>query len=87
MTAPINPDAGGYPDDHSDTLLSISLTFAFFSLAVKSQIRESLINNKVNACPMAMRVAWHSSGTYDANKGTGGSGEWLHMVIITLDMR
>jgi catalase (peroxidase I) len=43
---------------------------------VKSQIREALINNKVNACPMAMRVAWHSSGTYDANQGTGGSGEW-----------
>lgn len=41
--------------------------------AVKSQIREALINNKVNACPMAMRVAWHSSGTFDANNGTGGS--------------
>ena len=43
-------------------------------VAVKSQIRQALINNKVNACPMAMRVAWHSSGTYDANNGTGGSG-------------
>jgi hypothetical protein len=34
--------------------------------AVKSEIRTALINKKVNACPMAMRVAWHSSGTYDA---------------------
>jgi len=32
-----------------------------------------LINLKSNACPMAMRVAWHASGTWDKNSGTGGS--------------
>mgnify|MGYP003385389921 FL=1 len=33
----------------------------------------ALINNKVNACPMAIRVAWHSSGTFDKHTGKGGS--------------
>lgn len=41
--------------------------------AVKSEIRAALINKKVNACPMAMRVAWHSSGTFDKTTRTGGS--------------
>lgn len=41
--------------------------------AVKTKIRSALINNKVNACPMAVRVAWHSCGTFDKNDSTGGS--------------
>jgi urate oxidase len=41
--------------------------------AIKSDIRTSLINMKSNACPMAMRVAWHASGTYDRFNQTGGS--------------
>jgi len=31
--------------------------------ALKSEIRRVLINQKANACPIAMRLAWHSSGT------------------------
>lgn len=30
--------------------------------ALKSEIRRVLINQKVNACPIAMRMAWHASG-------------------------
>jgi len=41
--------------------------------AIKSDIRSALINMKSNACPMAMRVAWHASGTWDRCSGTGGS--------------
>jgi urate oxidase len=41
--------------------------------AIKSDIRTALINMKSNACPMAMRVAWHASGTWDRSSGTGGS--------------
>ena len=29
--------------------------------SVTSDIRRSIINNKANACPMAVRLAWHAS--------------------------
>jgi hypothetical protein len=45
----------------------------FFKNSLKSDIRSSLINGKANACPMAVRIAWHASGTYDKNDGSGGS--------------
>eukprot|EP00041_Stephanoeca_diplocostata_P005945 m.71658 g.71658 ORF g.71658 m.71658 type:complete len:399 (+) comp16088_c0_seq1:100-1296(+) len=41
--------------------------------ALKSDIRSAVINKKVNACPMAVRLAWHASGTFDKDSGTGGS--------------
>jgi len=41
--------------------------------SIKSEIRSALINTKAFACPIAMRVAWHQSGTYDKNNKTGGS--------------
>lgn len=41
--------------------------------AIKSEIREAIINQKANACPMAVRVSWHASGTFDKRDGTGGS--------------
>jgi len=41
--------------------------------ALKSEVRQALINQKANACPMAVRVAWHSSGTFDSQTSTGGS--------------
>lgn len=40
--------------------------------ALKSEIRSALITQKANACPIAMRMAWHGSGTYDKNTCTGG---------------
>jgi hypothetical protein len=40
---------------------------------LKRDVREALLNNKVIAFPIACRVAWHASGTYDARDGTGGS--------------
>jgi len=47
--------------------------------ALKSEIREALINRKSNACPMMVRLAWHASGTYDKTTGTGGSnGATMH---------
>jgi hypothetical protein len=41
--------------------------------ALKSEIRNAVINTKANACPITMRLAWHASGTYDKRDGTGGS--------------
>eukprot|EP01095_Lingulamoeba_sp_RSL-Kostka_P017191 TRINITY_DN879_c0_g1_i1.p1 TRINITY_DN879_c0_g1~~TRINITY_DN879_c0_g1_i1.p1 ORF type:complete len:416 (-),score=181.79 TRINITY_DN879_c0_g1_i1:73-1320(-) len=41
--------------------------------ALKSEIRAAIINQKTNACPIAARFAWHSSGTFDKNDNTGGS--------------
>ncbi len=40
--------------------------------ALKSEIRAALITQKSNACPIAMRMAWHAAGTYDKDKKTGG---------------
>mmetsp|Transcript_41723 Transcript_41723/g.100069 ORF Transcript_41723/g.100069 Transcript_41723/m.100069 type:complete len:414 (-) Transcript_41723:53-1294(-) len=48
-------------------------TKAFFVDALYSDIRKVLINSKANACPMALRLAWHASGTYDKKTNTGGS--------------
>lgn len=41
--------------------------------ALKSEIRTVLITRKANACPIAMRLAWHASGTYDKSAHFGGS--------------
>lgn len=41
--------------------------------ALKSDIRAALANKKAFACPIAMRVAWHASGTYDKGDQSGGS--------------
>jgi len=41
--------------------------------ALKSEIRGALINQKANACPIAMRLAWHASGTFDKSDNCGGS--------------
>ena len=40
---------------------------------IKSDVRRALINNKVNACPIAIRLGWHASGTFSKADGTGGS--------------
>jgi hypothetical protein len=40
---------------------------------VAAGVYGALINRKVNACPMAIRVAWHASGTYEGSGKTGGS--------------
>ena len=40
---------------------------------LRKEIRAALINEKVNACPMAVRVAWHAAGTFDKSDASGGS--------------
>eukprot|EP00013_Stygamoeba_regulata_P025336 CAMPEP_0177653890 /NCGR_PEP_ID=MMETSP0447-20121125/13992_1 /TAXON_ID=0 /ORGANISM="Stygamoeba regulata, Strain BSH-02190019" /LENGTH=405 /DNA_ID=CAMNT_0019157407 /DNA_START=54 /DNA_END=1271 /DNA_ORIENTATION=- len=41
--------------------------------ALRSSIRDRLINRKANACPMAVRLAWHAAGTFDKHTKTGGT--------------
>ena len=40
---------------------------------LKRDVKDALLNNKVIAFPIACRVAWHASGTFDARDGSGGS--------------
>jgi catalase (peroxidase I) len=37
------------------------------------EIKSKIITTSANACPIAVRLAWHASGTYDKNDNTGGS--------------
>lgn len=35
----------------------------FYDNAVRSEVQTAIVNSKANACPMAVRLAWHASGT------------------------
>jgi hypothetical protein len=57
-----------------------------------SRLRDRGISNIVffviqaNACPIAMRMAWHASGTYDKSDGSGGCNGILctcHLFLIS----
>lgn len=57
----------------SESPCPVDYSSEFFKNALKSEIRSQLVNEKANACPIGMRVAWHASGTYNASDDSGGS--------------
>mmetsp|Transcript_12073 Transcript_12073/g.33396 ORF Transcript_12073/g.33396 Transcript_12073/m.33396 type:complete len:155 (-) Transcript_12073:660-1124(-) len=44
--------------------------------ALRDEVSSAIVNDKGNACPIAVRLAWHNSGTFDKsdNKGGGSDG-------------
>ena len=41
--------------------------------AAEGEIKKAILGSKANSCPMAVRLAWHASGTFDKADGSGGS--------------
>jgi len=44
-----------------------------FKKQLKDDIKAHIITQKANACPMAMRIAWHSAGTFNKSDNSGGT--------------
>lgn len=40
----------------------------FYDKAARAAVSSLLVSKKANVCPFAVRLAWHASGTYDANQ-------------------
>ena len=51
----------------------VSLNVADAQARAAEAIRGAIVTPKANSCPMAVRLAWHASGTFDKNDGSGGS--------------
>lgn len=45
----------------------------FYDKSVRAAVSAAVVNLKANVCPLAMRLAWHASGTHDVVVGDGGS--------------
>lgn len=56
------------------TLKADSAGAAAAAAKARAAIEAAVITRKANSCPMAIRLAWHASGTFDEREGTGGSG-------------
>jgi len=54
-------------------MAKVDFSSTFYENAVTSEIRSNVIDQKANSCPMAIRLAWHASGTFDQKAKNGGS--------------
>mmetsp|Transcript_23106 Transcript_23106/g.41723 ORF Transcript_23106/g.41723 Transcript_23106/m.41723 type:complete len:406 (-) Transcript_23106:198-1415(-) len=46
----------------------------FHDNAVRAEVTTAIVNEKANACPMAVRLAWHAAGTFDKDDTTPKNG-------------
>jgi catalase (peroxidase I) len=46
----------------------------FYDKAARAQVSVAIVNQKANVCPFTVRLAWHASGTFDAQDGSAKSG-------------
>jgi hypothetical protein len=46
----------------------------FYDKAIRAEVGATIVNRKMNVCPFTVRLAWHTSGTFDKDDTSSKKG-------------